>query len=109
MKTSSHLSSRLRHADRGHGSCHTGGGMKGLRQPGKTIEKIIAGGADTVLTTCGVHTPSSKDHLLLGSSYAQKIAAPAWEWVKTSAASNSPWIQHCGWRPMCWPHAPILA
>ncbi len=40
--------------------------MKGLEQPGRTIEKIIAGGADAVLTTYGVARAFAKELAPLG-------------------------------------------
>ena len=42
------------------------GPLKGLEQPGRTIEKIIAGGADAVLTTYGVARAFAKELASLG-------------------------------------------
>ncbi len=42
------------------------GPMKGLEQPGKTIQQIIAGGADAVLTTYGVARAFARELAPLG-------------------------------------------
>lgn len=68
------------------------GGLPGLERPGETIEKVLAGGADGIMTTHGV--AKNFGHLTAGKA-ALVVRLDGW-----ASHYQESWLQYSGWQQL---------